>query len=603
MIKIIFPVVAICTTLGLILLIAILPTPEPESADNSYFLENVRLFDGTEVIDITNILISSGIIAEMGADISNSKSAEVISGQSLTVIPGLIDAHTHSYGTSLEDALRFGVTVHLDMFGSEMDLNSNKLKRQKLDAKIEADLFSSGTLATVEGGHGTQYGIAIETLRNPSEAQQWVEDRKTAGADYIKIVYIPNQTRIPSLDRKTAAAIIDAAHQQDLMALAHISTQQAAKDMIEEGIDGLVHIFADSEATQDFIALAKQHDIFVVPTLSVIASVDSQDINELVRAQFRSADYLSASQAATLGASFGTAIVGFDLSIAMTNVNKLHQAGVSILAGSDTPNPGTAAGFSLHTELQLLIQAGLTETEALKAATSLTSKRFSLGQRGNIAIGARADLVILNGNPTKDITNTLAIHSILKNGKLVKRSISKADASANGSLPSSLLGNFEAEEPAAFKSIEGFHWSQTDDSIANGKSTSLVKRVKRDTSENTDNALFVSGEVKSGFPYPWSGASVGSFRPPIQRYNISDRQKISFDIKGTPGEYRVMFFSSENTGIPPSQSFVITQNWQTISLLLADFSGLDTNDFSGLAIVAGPALTKFEYTVDNVVLE
>lgn len=608
MIKIIFPVVAIFTTLGLILLVAILPTPEAELAQtdgtsDAYFLQDVRVFDGTQVVEKTQVMIANGIIQEMGPNLSNAGNAQVISGQSLTVIPGLIDAHTHSYGDALKDALRFGVTAHLDMFGSEVGLVVNKQNRQELEAKNEADLFSSGMLATVEGGHGTQYGFAIDTLTKPEEAQRWVQDRKSAGADYIKLVYIPNQSRIPSLDRETAAAVIDAAHQQGLMALAHISTQQAAKDMIEEDIDGLVHIFADSEATQDFIALAQHHDIFVVPTLSIIASVDNQNINEIVKAQFQAADSLSPSQTATLNASFGADIAGFDLSIAMANVNKLHTAGVSILAGSDIPNPGTAAGFSLHTELQLLVRAGLTEVQALKAASSQTSKRFSLGQRGHITKGSRADLVILNGNPTQDITNSLAIHSIFKNGKLVNRSIAKTVASNSHFLATSLLGNFDAAEPAAFKSIQGFAWSQTDDSIANGKSTSWVKRIQRDTGEQTGGALFVSGEVKAGFPYPWSGASVGSFRPPIQSYNILDKQKITFDIKGTPGRYRVMFFSSVNQGIPPSQSFVITQDWQTISLLLTNFTGLDANNFSGLAIVAGPAPTKYEYTVDNVSLE
>lgn len=173
----------------------------------------------------------------------------------------------------------------------------------------------------------------------------------------------------------------------------------------------------------------------------------------------------------------------------------------------------------------------------------------------------------------------------------------------NSLLPSSLLGDFDAQEPATFKSIEGFSWSQTDDSIANGKSTAWVKRVAADSKVKTAGALFVSGEVKPGFAYPWAGASVGSFRPPIQSYDISDKEKITFDIKGAPGEYRVMFFSSDNKGIPPSQSFFVKQHWQTISLSLTDFPNLNAANFSGLAIVAGPVATKFEFTVDNVLFE
>ncbi len=606
MIKYTFPITAFVTVLLLGVLIFSLPTPETEQtnsmdAGTSYFLKNVKLFDGTGVVEQTHILVENGLIAKIGIDIKQPPKAQLITGKELMVIPGLIDAHTHSYGSVLSDALRFGVTTHLDMFGPEQGLAANKVHRQKLNKTDRTDLFSAGTLATVEGGHGTQYGITVDTLVMPEDAEQWVKDRKANDADYIKLVYIPNQNRIPSLDLATAKAVIKSAHDQDLKALAHISTQQAAKEMIEAGIDGLVHMFADSEATEEFVALAKQTGVFFVPTLSVIASVDNADTSKFLSAQSISDPFLSMEQQGSLNASFGNEIHGFDLSIAMTNVGKLHQHGVPILAGSDVPNPGTAAGCSLHTELELLVHAGLSNIEALIAATSLPANYFQLDGRGKLAIGSRADLVILNQDAIADISATQNIHSVVKNGHLIERTL--PETAETSVLEHTLLGDFELAEPATFKSLQGFSWSQTDDSIANGKSTAWVKRVDRDDvaeSSSNSGALHVSGEVRAGFPYPWAGASVGSFAPPIKSYDISDLRTLSFDIKGQAGNYRVMLFSPDYKGIPPTLGFSVSENWQTISLTLADFPTINPKNFSGLAIVAGPQPGKFEYTLDNV---
>jgi imidazolonepropionase-like amidohydrolase len=105
------------------------------------------------------------------------------------------------------------------------------------------------------------------------------------------------------------------------------------------------------------------------------------------------------------------------------SVARLHAAGVPILAGTDAPNPGTAHGPSLHGELELLVRAGLTPVEALRAATSTPARVFRLGDRGRIAPGMRADLVLVDGDPTSDVTATRRITRIWKNGFPVDRTI------------------------------------------------------------------------------------------------------------------------------------------------------------------------------------
>jgi imidazolonepropionase-like amidohydrolase len=95
----------------------------------------------------------------------------------------------------------------------------------------------------------------------------------------------------------------------------------------------------------------------------------------------------------------------------------LHDAGVPVLAGSDAPNGGTIVGATLHMELELLVEAGLTPLEALRAATSEPAATFDLADRGRIAVGLRADLLLVEGAPDRTITDTRRIVGIWKAGQ------------------------------------------------------------------------------------------------------------------------------------------------------------------------------------------
>jgi imidazolonepropionase-like amidohydrolase len=104
----------------------------------------------------------------------------------------------------------------------------------------------------------------------------------------------------------------------------------------------------------------------------------------------------------------------------------LHKAGVDILAGCDVSEPipslgGLAHGASLHQELQLLVAAGLTPIEALQAATSTPARRFALTDRGRIVPGARADLLLVDGDPTTNISDTLSIRAVWRQGVQLKK--------------------------------------------------------------------------------------------------------------------------------------------------------------------------------------
>lgn len=567
-------------------------TTEQQQNNNSksLLIKNASIFNGEEELVNRDIEIRDGVIQQLTNNLIVND-AEIIDAHGKTIIPGLIDAHTHSFENALRATVKFGVTTHVDMFSHPSLLPPEKEKRLTSSQSTEADLFSAGVLATSDEGHGTQFGLQVDTINSPGEAKKWVARRMQEGSDFIKIVYMPYSTHFKSIDRATATAIIDAAHELKLQAVAHVSSQRAAQELLEDGIDGLVHIFADEKVSDEFIRLAKSNNVFVIPTLSVIATAANENLGAKLANNPLIKPYLEAGQYQQLQSTYGDQeIPGFDLSIALHNVQRLHQASITMLAGSDAPNPGTAYGASIHQELELLTRAGLTPTEALRAATTNVSERFNLVDRGRIEVGMKADLVLLNSNPLSNIMATRDIHAIYKNGQPVERK-STAKETASSDIGDPALSDFGN----SLESPSSFIWSKTDDAMAGGQSSASISLKNQ--------LLSVDATVNSGFIFPWAGAS--AFAPlPV---NISKYSRLQFRVRGTlndnnSGAYQVMMFSGTKTGTPPSQSFEVSPAWQTITLELENFRGLDVNKFYGLAIVAGPSQGEFKYQLDDVKL-
>jgi imidazolonepropionase-like amidohydrolase len=202
------------------------------------------------------------------------------------------------------------------------------------------------------------------------------------------------------------------------LAIAHATSQTSAHMAIECGVSGLAHTFVDAPASPEFVQLATERKIFVVSTLSLLTAV--QAAKSVESDSDFGASLLSASQRRSLGTTTHLVHPG-QFPVAQENLRRLHEAGVTVLAGTDAPAPGTAHGHSLHRELELLVQAGLTPIEALAAATSIPAETFSLGERGRVKPGYRADLLLVQGDPTANIADTAKIDRIWKNGYRVSR--------------------------------------------------------------------------------------------------------------------------------------------------------------------------------------
>lgn len=383
-------------------------------------VQDAQVFDGEKMHAKRSVLIDKGKIVDADFHGKAPAGANLINGAGKTLLPGLIDSHVHAY-RHLELPLLFGVTTQIDMFTGVQVMQEVSRKMQAGANSDRADLFSAGTLVTVPGGHGTEYGMPIPTITQPNEAQAFVDARIAEGSYFIKIVMEEGSPGNPvkSLDLATVKAVIGAAHARGKLAVVHISTLKDARAALEAGADGLVHLFVGetiAPAELDaFVQLAKTRKAFVIPTFCVMESIAGLRSDDILK-DAGLTGLLDADQVAPLQTSYGKSARPALLTAPSAVTAALAKAGVPVLAGTDAGNAGTQYGISLHHELTALVKAGLSPSEALTAATSAPVKAFRLGQRGRIAAGYKADLVLVDGDPGRDITSTRRIVAIWKDG-------------------------------------------------------------------------------------------------------------------------------------------------------------------------------------------
>jgi imidazolonepropionase-like amidohydrolase len=401
-----------------VLVVALWAEPMRAQASAPFVVRDVRLFDGQRVAEHRSVVVRDGVVAQIGdARIQVPTGAQLIDGKGRTLLPGFIDSHVHmsdSVEANLRQSLALGVTTDLDMWSGGPRFENIKALRAA-DVPDVADVRTAETGATAPGGHPTQMGGgSFPTITDPADAQAFVDARIAEGSDYIKIIYDDLSSigrHQPMLDKRTLKALVDAAHARGRLAVVHVLSEWQAKDAIEAGADGLAHLFTGATVSPELAPLAATHHVFVTPTLTVLYSDCGQPSgprignDSLLRPYIRPAMRKQATMAfpPTKGASCeGT----------REAVRQLVRAGVPVLTGTDAPSPGQSYGASVHGELELLVGAGLTPVQALTAATSAPAHAFRLTDRGVIAPGKRADLVLVDGDPTRDITATRRIVSV-----------------------------------------------------------------------------------------------------------------------------------------------------------------------------------------------
>lgn len=569
-------------------------------------IRGVRVFDGTDVAGPTDVLVRGGRIAAIGAQQTAPSDADIVDGSGMTLLPGLIDAHTHAFGDALAEALVFGVTTELDMFTEPRGAAAMRAEQaQAGGASDRADLFSAGVLATAPGGHGTEYGFPIPTITHADSARAWVDARIAEGSDFIKLVYDDGALfglNWPTLDYATMEAVIDAAHARDRLALVHVSTAAQASDAIRAGADGLVHLFTDTVPPAAFIEAVHDADAFVIPTLVVLKSITGVGGAAPLLEEDALLPYITAASRANLAASFpsrGNAEERFN--VPLRTIAMLHDAGVPILAGTDAPNPGTAHGAAMHRELELLVEAGLSPLEALRAGTSVPALAFGLDDRGRIAEGLRADLLLVRGDPTRDIRATRAIEGVWKGGVRLDREGWATAVAASlvvdppaGMAADGLIADFENGAAARF----GTGFMANTDSFAGGTSTARFELVDGGADDSA-HALRVSGTITDRLAYAWAGIMWSPTEQMMQPADLSGFDGLRFQARGDGMASRVLVFSQARGAIPLMYEFTPGADWSTVEVPWSSLD-IDGSDVSAILFVGSLPAGDFWFEIDDV---
>ncbi|KAL3441645.1 hypothetical protein BJX65DRAFT_313645 [Aspergillus insuetus] len=405
-------------------------------------ITNVRVFDGVSVVfQSGHVLIDSGKIQRISEHpLPTAPEWTIVDGSDSTLIPGLTDAHVHVYQdlTFIETAIQYGVTTVLDMHNeTEWFKQMKAIADERNDV---ADIQSAGLAATVKNGWPSAIlrmtaaaDPTLETrmsewpdITDEATADDYVATNKRAGASFIKLMQedgcalsLPFPTRpIPTPSLGIQKAVVDAAHKNGMLAVAHALTNDSVLQVLNAGVDGLTH--SSLEPINSTIVNAfKDTKAFLIPTLAVHASSSGEDKH--TRESF-AANLTDTKEKEHFLGCLHIMQTGFSIQNAYAQIVSLKEAGVDILCGTDSSEHliGTRAGASVLHELWLYVnRCGFTPTEALASATSKIAERFKLKDRGIIEIGRQADLVLVKGDPTESIDALNDIVGVWRNGERV----------------------------------------------------------------------------------------------------------------------------------------------------------------------------------------
>ena len=427
-------------------------------ASRSLVVRNVRVFDApaARVAEpLRDVVVRDGRIAMIGAPGVPAEGLPEIDGRGGTLLPGLVDVHTHTGSTanppskiaSLPDVddnlgayLRAGVTTVLDL--GSLSPAVFRLRAAVASGKtLGPHLYAAGPVFTAAGGHPAEvlrawlpwylrwYVLprATREVATPDAARQAVAALLPEHPDVLKIAVDAGADEdVPRLDVARIRAITDTGHAAGIRTIAHIGNSAEVIDAVQGGVDALAHApWREEISDQAVAALAARH-VPVIVTLAVwdvagsprTRETDFLPIERVVARPDVMAALLAPSPPPdpTVAAFIRVATAAH--AARRRNVAKLRAAGVPVLAGSDACNPGNFPGGALHLELAKLIEAGLSPGEALRTAT-WDNARFLAGEAadfGEVAVGKRADLVLVAGNPAARIDELGEIRQIILDG-------------------------------------------------------------------------------------------------------------------------------------------------------------------------------------------
>src|SRR5215469_14643846 len=422
----------------------------------------------SQIVQKATVVIDGERVAAAGdaKAISTPKDARVIDCKGEFILPGYIDTHVHFFQSgdlytrpdvvdltsvrpyseevgwikrnlsdTFERYLRSGITSVVDVGGPFWNFEVRKVANATAKAPrvaVAGPLISSVARPQLDLGDPP-----IVKIDSVGQAREFVRKLAAEKPDLVKIWYIVDKDHPVDSFRPIVRATMEESHTRKIRVAVHATEFETARAAVEEGADVLVHSVIDKPVDDALVKMLKDRQIILCPTLvvferygrtfshqldltpeeqkwgnpDVIASLDVTKVPQDKLPQ-RVKDALADPKAALDR-------IKKTYDVALPNLKKLEDAGVTIAAGTDAGNIGTIHGSALFREFQLMKEAGLTPMQVLQCATANAAKLFGgdTGARiGQISPGYFADLVILKSNPVDDIAHASDIDTVIKNG-------------------------------------------------------------------------------------------------------------------------------------------------------------------------------------------
>ena len=414
------------TITGLLAILGLLTLYSSTSSANegSIAFVGARIIDGTMADPIEDgvVVITDGRIRTVGprSAVTVPAGAQIIDVAGKTIMPGIINAHGHVGGTlGLEGGhyntdnllrqlglyARYGVTTVNSLGGDEEQ--GFALRNEQFDQSLDrARIYVAGSVVVGD----SEAAIRAEVNRNAD-----------MGANFIKVRIDDELGTAEKMPRNIFDALVDQAHIRRLPVAAHLFYLDDAKYILNSGADLVAHSVRDLPVDDEFIDLINAKGVCYIPTLTREVSTfiyesepeffsDPYFLKEAEPAileQLKSPERQTRMRNSRAAAGYKIA-----LEVAMANVKALNDGGVRIAMGTDTGPPARFQGYFEHMEMQMMVDAGMSPIEAIRASTGVAADCMGMGNIGTLEPGKWGDLLVLDANPAVDIANSKTISSV-----------------------------------------------------------------------------------------------------------------------------------------------------------------------------------------------
>jgi imidazolonepropionase-like amidohydrolase len=463
---------------------------------------NANVVDGTGAGAYTGtVVIANGRIVAAGADVKAPDGARIVDANGMTLMPGLFDLHTHltasgavlgvaaDWPKNLMAYLYCGVTTVADL--GEYQPNFEAVRKLLAERRIEGPRVAFATRFSTPGGHGAESGRPdahthqVQTEREARAAM--AEVLRGPKPDLIKIFTdgwrYGTAADMTSMEQETLDAIVEEAHKAGIPVITHTVTVEKAKIAAKAGVDIIGHGLGDAEMDAELTDLLKTSGTRYAPTMAVYEPKAGRPHTPLLK------DVLDpVFDAPGEGGGRVTPALKRRWGNLLANVALAKKAGIPLALGTDAGMSQTYHGWATLRELKLLVQGGLTPLEAIAAGTGVSAKALRVdADRGTIAVGKVADLVLIAGRPDRNIEDIENIRSVYLGGREVNRESLKSKIGTVGlsALPASAApAKLDDFERADGRAMNGEIWVNYTDS-GHDKSRILWTRGLRAAGNHT----------------------------------------------------------------------------------------------------------------------